>query len=380
MKTSYAEEQKRKLVKRYFSGESASVICLQTGVPRSTFYTWVKPYKVVGAVLGNEVNAVNYARQKKRIDRLESMVEVLQTVDCSLSSPLQIKLTELEKLYGQYSVHVLCDSLDVSRGTFYNHILRNKKDKNSFRARRENLSKSIREVFEESNQIYGARKIRAILKSRGINTTDEMVTELMQSMNLQSVRSDTRRQHRRLGLLERKTDALKLNFTANAPNQIWVSDVTYFRLFNTTWHICVIIDLYSRKVVSYKMSKRHSTQLITATFKNAYKERQPSSNLTFHSDRGVQYAAYAFRNLLLSLNVAQSFSPSGKPCHNAVMESFFASLKKEELYRVRYRSVRDFEESVGEYMWRYNNKRPHATLRYKTPNAYEQAFFDEQKE
>ena len=374
MKTTYSEEQKRGLVKRYYDGESASNICLQTGVPRSTFYTWVKPYKVVGAALGSEVNAVNYARQKKRIDRLESMVEVLQTVDCSLSSPLQIKLSELEKLFGQYSVHVLCDSLGISRGTFYNHILRNKKDKNSYHARRENLSKSIREVFEESNQIYGARKIRSILKSRGINTTDEMVAELMQSMNLQSARSDTKRQHRRLGLLERKTDALKLNFTANAPNQIWVSDVTYFRILNTTWYICVIIDLYSRKVISYKMSKRHSTQLITATFKNAYKERQPGSNLIFHSDRGVQYAAYAFRNLLLSLNVAQSFSPSGKPCHNAVMESFFASLKKEELYRVRYRSVRDFEESVNEYMGRYNNKRPHATLRYKTPNAYEQAF------
>ena len=234
MKTSYAEEQKRKLVKRYFNGESASVICLRYGVPRSTFYSWTKSYQVVGTALESEVNAVNYAKQKKRIDRLENMVEVLQTVDCSLSSPLQIKLRELEKLYGQYSVHVLCDSLDVPRGTLYNHILRNKKDMNSYRARREKLSKSISEVFEESNQIYGSRKIRAVLQSRGINTTDEMVAELMQTMNLKSVRSDTKRQHRRLGLLERKTDALKLEFTANAPNQIWVSDVTYFRLFNTT--------------------------------------------------------------------------------------------------------------------------------------------------
>ena len=380
MKTSYAEEQKRKLVKRYFNGESASIICLQSGVPRSTFYSWTKSYKVVGTALESEVSAVNYAKQKKRIDRLENIVEVLQTVDCTLSSPLQIKLRELEKLYGQYSVHVLCDSLDVPRGTFYNHVLRNKKDMNSYRARREKLSKSISKVFEESNQIYGSRKIRAVLQSRGINTTDEMVAELMQTMNLKSVRSDTKRQHRRLGSLERKTDALKLDFTAKAPNQIWVSDVTYFRLFNTTWHICVIIDLYSRKVISYKMSKKHSTQLITATFMKAYKDRQPGRDMTFHSDRGVQYAAYSFRNLLISLGITQSFSPSGKPCHNAVMESFFASLKKEELYRVRYRSVRDFEESVNEYMERYNNERPHVTLRYKTPNAYEQAYFDQQKE
>ena len=216
MKTIYTKEQKHELVKRYYDGESASIICLQSGVPRSTFYTWVKPYKILETSLGSEVNAGNYAKQKKRIDRLENMVEVLQTLDCSLSSPLQTKLKEIEKFYGQYSVHVLCDSLDIPRGTFYNHILRNKKDMNSYRDRRKKLSNSIREVFEQSNQIYGARKIRAVLKSRGISTTDEMVAELMQSMNLQSVRSDTKRQYRRLGLLERKTDALKLNFTANA--------------------------------------------------------------------------------------------------------------------------------------------------------------------
>jgi len=234
MKTSYAEEQKRKLVKRYFNGESASIICLQSGVPRSTFYSWTKSYKVVGTALESEVSAVNYAKQKKRIDGLENMVEVLQTVDCSLVSPQQTKLKEIEKLYGQYSVHVLSDSLDIPRGTFYNHILRNKKDKYSYQVRRRKLSKSIREVFEESNQIYGARKIRAVLKSRGISTTDKMVAALMQSMNLQSVRCDTKRQHRRMGFLERKADALKLNFSANKPNQIWVSDVTYFRLYNTT--------------------------------------------------------------------------------------------------------------------------------------------------
>ncbi len=77
-----------------------------------------------------------------------------------------------------------------------------------------------------------------------------------------------------------------------------------------------------------------------------------------------------------SLDVTQSFSPSGRPCHNAVMESFFATLKKEELYRIKYRSIREFKQSVGDYTERYNNERPHATLRYKTPNAFEQEHYD----
>ena len=91
----------------------------------------------------------------------------------------------------------------------------------------------------------------------------------------------------------------------------------------------------------------------------------------------VDYTAFAFRRLLKTLNVAQSFSPTGRPCHNAVMESFFATLKKEELYRIKYHSVREFEQSVKEYIERYNMERPHVTLRYETPNAYEQTFFEQ---
>jgi len=117
--------------------------------------------------------------------------------------------------------------------------------------------------------------------------------------------------------------------------------------------------------------------LITSTFKLAYEGRQPDNDLIFNSDRGVQYTAFAFRKLLMTLTVTQSFSSSGRPCHNAVMESFFATLKKEELYRIKYRSVREFEQSVKEYIVRYNMERPHVTLRYKTPNAYEQAFFEQ---
>jgi len=376
MRTNYTKEQKYELVKRYYDGESASVICLQTGVPRSTFYTWVKPYKVVGTASGCEVSAVDYVRQKQHVEKLENMIKILRTVNCNIASPLKVKLEELTKLYSEYSVHVLCDSLDIARGTFYNHIFRNKKDKNSYQSRRAMLSEQIKEIFDDSNQIYGARKIRVILQTRGINTTDRMVTELMQSMNLQSIRSETKKQYNRF-MKEGKKDVLKLNFTAKAPNQVWVSDVTYFRVCNTTRYICVIIDLYSRKVISYKISQKHSTQLVTTTFKIAYKERQPDNNIIFHSDRGVQYAAFAFRKLLKSLNITQSFSPTGRPCHNAVMESFFATLKKEELYRIKYRSVREFEQSVKEYIERYNNERPHVTLRYKTPNAYEQAYFEQ---
>ncbi len=160
----------------------------------------------------------------------------------------------------------------------------------------------------------------------------------MQYMNLQSVRSETKRQYTRFKH-ELKKDVLKLNFSAKAPNQVWVSDVTYFRVCNNTRYICVIIDLFSRKVIGYKISQKHSTQLITATFKIAYQDRKPGEDLVFHSDRGVQYTAFAFRELLKTLQITQSFSPSGRPCHNAVVESFFATLKKEELNTIQLENL-----------------------------------------
>ncbi len=154
-----------------------------------------------------------------------------------------------------------------------------------------------------------------------------------------------------------------------------MSDVTYFRLNGTMYYICVILDLFARKVIAHKISRKHSTQLIAATFKQAYKERSPKEGLIFHSDQGQQYASCSFQNLLATLDINQSFSPSGSPHHNAVMESFFGSMKKEELYRRNYHSVDEFKNCVGKYLDFYNNERPHTTLQYKTPNAYESSYF-----
>jgi transposase InsO family protein/transposase-like protein len=378
MKTNYPKQLKQELVKRCREGETVSIICLQTGIARSTLYAWIKHYKTVETESGTVIDARDYMRQKQHVEKLENMIEVLKIVDCNIEPPLKVKLEELSKLYGKYSVHFLCDSLNVARGTFYNHIFRNKKDEGSYQVRRAMLSEKIKEVFDESNQIYVAKKIRAVLQAKGVNTTDKMVAELMNEMDLKSIRNETKKQYTR-SLKEEKKDVLKLNFSAKSPNQVWVSDITYYKVCKQTRYIGVIIYLFSRKVIACKISQRQSTQLITSIFKSAYQSRRPESELVFHSDRGGQYTAYAFQKLLKNYRITQSFSPSARPCHNAVMESFFASLKKEELYRVNYKSIREFEKSVEVYIERYNNERPHVSLRYKTPNAYEKVYFDKLK-
>ena len=136
----------------------------------------------------------------------------------------------------------------------------------------------------------------------------------------------------------------------------------------------MIIDLFSHKVIAHKISKRNSTQLITATFKMAHEERHPPSDLIFHSDRGAQYTFHRFQQILYEHNTKQSFSQPGKPHDNAVAESFFASLKKEELYRKDHPSDRAFQASVASYIEFYNSKRPHHILKNMTLYQMEESF------
>lgn len=185
----YTTNQKQELVLRYQNGESVSDICTQTGIARSTFYSWLKPYQTTITDAGMIVTPKEFSALKKRVEKLEGIIQVLKSVDCTVSAPLQDKLKALETLYGQFSVHTLCDALEVPRGTFYNHILRNKKENKSYQLRRTELSEQIRQIYDESDQIYGAKKISAVLKSRGVATSDKMVSELMQEMNLASIRT-----------------------------------------------------------------------------------------------------------------------------------------------------------------------------------------------
>lgn len=123
------KEQKEIAVKRYLSGESASAIIRDTEISRSTLYLWVKQSREARKDNGNFISIGRYKRLQSKVKRLEEIIQIYKTVNCNYKSPLKDKLYALEELYGQHSVHILCEAFDVSRGTFYNHLLRNKKTK-----------------------------------------------------------------------------------------------------------------------------------------------------------------------------------------------------------------------------------------------------------
>lgn len=212
----------------------------------------------------------------------------------------------------------------------------------------------------------------AILKDQGERVTVEFVRELMREMDLQSIRIGSKKRH--YDETRKCQNIVKRNFTAEHPNQIWVSDVTYYRFDEMQYFICVIMDLYARRVIAYKVGYSNNTHLVKETFRMAYESRKPEPGLIFHTDQGGNYRSRAFGDYLKAREVTQSFSKPGVPYDNSVVETFFASMKREELYRYKYRSEREFRAAVDRYIDFYNTQRPHKTLHYKTPQAKEESY------
>lgn len=371
MPKQYPEEFKKQVVLSCQNETSLSAICEKNHIAQSTLYRWLKEY----GTYENEHTRVEYKKLQGQHDRLERILQIIRLSEIIDKVPLQKRLEILARLHGlfdQYSIHELCEALNVSRGTFYNYIFR-KADRTKYFEEQQALMLKVQQIFDDSKQRYGAEKIRATLAENGVKTTTKRIRSIMQELGLVSIRENAKRNYKRRQEYQ-KRNLLNQNFTAKRMNEVWVSDITYFKIKDYAVYLCVIIDLFSRRVVGYRVSKKHSTHLVTATFKAAFQDRGTPPNLTFHSDRGGQYISDTFRELLHQYGVTQSFSNTGRPYDNAVAEAFFSSFKKEEAYRRDYSSEADFRKSVDAYMQFYNEVRPHKTLAYKPPARFEELY------
>lgn len=364
------EKEKRSVVERYLCGEKIESICKDTCYPRSTIYAWIRKYK--SGLQNHQVNLKDYQTLKNMYERQKLVVHILQDAPCRANDPLHDRLEAIKVLSSKYTVYTLCDAFQVPKGTYYNFLLRRKGENSQAAKRRTELKPIIEKIYIKSNQIFGAGKVTAVLRDRGYKISERIVGDIMHSNGWFSVRTNAKTLYEYSE--RRRENILKQNFNADKPNQIWVSDVTYFSYNERKFFICVILDLYSRKVVAFKISKRNSSQLTKATFKYAYFSRKPQEGLIFHSDNGSNYISRSFYSYLKQFGVQQSFSRSRQPHDNAVSESFFKSMKTEELYRYKFKSEREFRKAVADYIEKYNTQRPHTYLGYLTPDRYEQLY------
>jgi putative transposase len=277
----------------------------------------------------------------------------------------------IAKHRGIWAVCVLCEALGVSRSGFYAWLRRGP----SARSRRdEMLSAKIRGSFVASDRSYGARRVWHDLLATGIECGLHAIERLMRRSGL---RARPRRRRLPIDLGERSTPAiaanvLKRQFEASAANRKWVADFTYVWTAEGWLYVAAVLDLFSRRVVGWSMSAAMTAELVTDALVMAIWRRGRPRELLHHSDRGSQYTSESFQRLMAEHGVACSLSRSGNVWDNAVMESFFSSLKVERVARKIYRTRDEARADVFDYIERfYNPRRRHSTIGYLSPMEFE---------
>ena len=375
----YSQKEQRRILTEYEACKSPRAIVEKYGISKGTLFYWKQLHKTAAkARTGRIYTAGEIASLKKRLLRAERIQRILEHCSCTPKSSLAERVQEVERLKSLFTIHSLCDALHISRASYYRISLQLACNyRTQYERTDEELKSRIQYEFEDSGERFGAPMIQFKLKEKGVAVSEEHVRRLMKEMGLVSKQNRPRcmgnSTHRKYNY---RKNHLQRNFTQEKPNIFWVSDVTYARVDRDFYAICVILDLFSRKVLSWQISQENNTDLALDTFRKAYESRNCPDGLTFHSDQGVQYTSYEFRAVLREYHVRQSLSNPGMPHDNAVAEAFFSTFKREELSHNCYQSYEELEKTVREYMGFYNQKRPHRKLDLQTPDQFERNWFE----
>ena len=260
--------------------------------------------------------------------------------------------------------------LDVSRSAYYKFI----RTAQSTRAEeRKRLLKLIKEIYAKNRRTYGSPRIHAALIAKEETCSRQMVASIMRKDGIQA---KMKKRFKVTTKVNPKAPAapniLNREFSATKANERWVADITYVATAEGWLYVAAVLDLYSRKIVGLAMSDRITKELVTAAMKQALHHRKPMPGLLHHSDKGCQYTSHNFQNLLKMNNITVSMSGTGNCFDNAVMESFFHTLKTEHVYFENYLTREQARVSVFEYVEVfYNRQRLHSTLGYLTPEEFE---------
>ncbi len=278
-----------------------------------------------------------------------------------------------------FPVEKMCKVLRLSRSSYYNW--KNRKPSNRDQENKV-LEKMIREIHLKSKGTYGSPRISRELKELGFSASKPRVARLMKSIGIQSkIRKKwkvTTNSNHKYPIVPNK---LNRQFTTEKPNEVWVSDITYIATKEGWLYLTIVLDLWDRKIIGWALSNTmHAKATIIPAWKMANINRIIDTPIIFHSDRGIQYACKEFTNYL-SRNelVTRSMSRKGNCWDNAVAESFFKSLKTELIYHKDYKTRKEAELAVFDYIetW-YNRQRRHSALQGMTILEFEKLNYKKQ--
>jgi putative transposase len=282
-----------------------------------------------------------------------------------------MKYACIERRRDCYPVRMMCRLLHVSHSGYYAwrtrpESLRSQQDRE--------LLPQIRQVHSKSKGVYGSPRVQAELASTGVPVGRHRVARLMRLARLRGCPKRRFRVTTQADPSHRVAkNLLKQDFNAAAPNQRWAADITYISTHEGWLYLAVVMDLYSRRIVGWSMSRWISRRIVLAALRMAIEARQPENTLIHHSDRGSQYTSAEFRQELAKHGIECSMSSTGNCYDNAVVESFFGLLKRERVNRVRYKTRDQARADLFDYIEVfYNRKRRHGYLGNISPADFEE--------
>lgn len=245
----------------------------------------------------------------------------------------------------------MCRFFNVSRSGYYGYVSRI-----DIPAKDLPLAEKIQKCQEKCGKTYGYRRVHIWLERNGIHHNPKTILRVMQKYNLLSV--VRRKKYRNYGQqLHKYPNLLNRDFSAERPNQKWVTDISYIKTTQGTLYLSVIRDLFDNSIVAYKTGTEQNINLVLSTIRAAKKKEKVTAELQLHSDQGFQYTSQPYFKLTQSYGITPSMSRRGNPYDNALAENFFSILKTECIYRTKLKTYEEARLLISEYIYFYNNER-----------------------
>lgn len=266
----------------------------------------------------------------------------------------------------------MCKVLDYPRSTYYDK--NTEKPESKWKSENKKLQEDILCIYNASNKIYGAPKIRKELMKLGYkNISIKRVQRHMKKLGIRSIVVKKYKPQKSAKVYEKGKNLLNRDFSTTKVNEKWVADITYIHTLKDGWtYLASILDLHTQRIVGYSFSRSLDTSLVLKALDNAVTSQSPGKGLILHSDRGSQYTSKDYRKEVKSNKFRLSYSAKGCPYDNACIESFHAILKKECVYLHTFIDYKHAKYELFKYIEGfYNRKRIHSSINYMTPIEYE---------
>ena len=235
----------------------------------------------------------------------------------------------------------------------------------------EHLAERIRVVHSASRGTYGSPRVYQTLRKQGCSASENRIARVMRAHGIKARVATIRYTNPKLQRFFAGARNEQLEIDLKAPDQVWVGDITYLKVGGIYRYLAVVMDKYSRRVLGWAYGKRKDVALTLRALDHAVRYRRPARGLIFHTDRGIEYAAGAFKERLAELGITQSMNRPGKVTDNAYIESFFHSMKTDIVHGLTFTEDDEIESTVRDYIPFYNGTRLHSSLNYVPPATYE---------